>query len=71
MHDLQVERFVNDAPRGPTKTFTRRGVKGRPRYLPDGRCLTLEDTLESFNLVLGLQLSADEKRALVAFLKAL
>jgi cytochrome c peroxidase len=71
MHDLQVERFVSEAPRGPMKTFTLGGVKERPRYLHDGRCLTLEDTVESFNLALGLQLSADEKRDLVAFVMVL
>jgi hypothetical protein len=31
----------------------------------------LEDTVEFFNLVLGLQLSADEKQDLAAFLKVL
>ena len=37
----------------------------------DGRCLTLEDTVEFFNLVLGLQLSSDEKSDLVAYLRQL
>ena len=40
-------------------------------YLHDGRCLTLEDTVEFFNLVFELQLSKDEKTDLVAFLRAL
>jgi cytochrome c peroxidase len=71
MHDLKVERFVNEAPLGPMKTFTLRGIKDSPPYLHDGRCLTLEDTVEFFNLVLGLQLSAEEKRDLAAFLKVL
>jgi cytochrome c peroxidase len=71
MHDLKVERFSNEAPLGPMKTFTLRGIKDSPPYLHDGRCLTLEDTVEFFNLVLGLQLSADEKRDLVGFLKIL
>jgi cytochrome c peroxidase len=71
MHDLHVERFVNEAPLGPMKTFTLRGIKDSPPYLHDGRCLTLEDTVEFFNLVLGLQLSAQEKSDLVAFMKAL
>jgi len=53
------------------KTFTLRGIKDSPPYLHDGRCLTLEDTVEFFNLVLGLKLSGDEKRDLVAFLKVL
>jgi cytochrome c peroxidase len=71
MHDLKVERFVNEPPRGPIKTFTLRRIKNSPPYLHDGRCLTLEDTVEFFNLVQGPQLSADEKRDLVAFLKVL
>jgi cytochrome c peroxidase len=71
MHDLKVERFVHDAPLGPIKTFTLRGIKDSPPYLHDGRCLTLEDTVEFFNLVLGLQLSAEEKQDLAAFLKVL
>ena len=37
----------------------------------DGRCLTLEDTVEFFNLVLGTNLNPQEKKDLVAFLKAL
>jgi hypothetical protein len=37
----------------------------------DGRCLTLEDTVEFFNLVLSLRLSAQEKLDLVAFLRCL
>ena len=62
MHDLKVERFINEAAAGPMKTFTLRGIKDSPPYLHDGRCLTLEDTVEFFNLVLGLQLSAEEKQ---------
>jgi cytochrome c peroxidase len=71
MHDLRVERFVNEAPLGPMKTFTLRGIKDSPPYLHDGRCLTLEDTVEFFNLVLALRLTAQEKSDLVAFMKAL
>jgi cytochrome c peroxidase len=71
MHDLKVERFVNEAPLGPMKTFTLRGIKDSPPYLHDGRCLTLEDTVEFFNLVLELKLSQQEKSDLVAFMKAL
>jgi hypothetical protein len=37
----------------------------------DGRLLTLDDTIEFFNLVLGLQLTTSEKRDLVAFLLTL
>jgi len=42
----------------PIKTFTLRGIKESPPYLHDGRCLTLEDTVEFFNIVLGLGLVA-------------
>ena len=71
MHDLHLERFVDEAPLGPIKTFTLRGIKESPPYLHDGRCLTLEDTVEFFNLVLGLQLTPQDKSDLVAFMKAL
>lgn len=79
MHNLQVERFY--APRdidgrlasadGPIKTFPLRGIKDSPTYLHDGRLLTLDDTVEFFNLVLGLQLNDQEKQDLVAFMYAL
>ena len=71
MHDLQLERFVDEAPLGRMKSFTLRGIKDSPPYLHDGRCPTLEDTAEFFNLVLGLKLSAREKIDLVAFLRQL
>lgn len=71
MHDLRVERFVKEAPTGPIKTFTLRGIKESPPYLHDGRCLTLEDTVEFFNLVLELKLSKEEKLDLVAYMHQL
>jgi cytochrome c peroxidase len=72
MHDLHVERFLKgEAGDGPIKSFTLRGIKDSPPYLHDGRCLTLEDTVEFFNLVLGLKLSTGEKQDLVAFLRQL
>ena len=71
MHDLRVERFLNEPPDGPIKTFTLRGIKDSPPYLHDGRLLTLEDTVEFFNLVLLLQLNEQEKRDLVAFMRQL
>jgi cytochrome c peroxidase len=79
MHDLKIERFfkqemVNYAMMfgdGPIKTFALRGVKDNPPYLHDERLLTLDDTVEFFNLVLGDKLTAEEKRDLVAFLRAL
>ena len=49
------------APDGPIKTFTLRGIKDSPPYLHDGRCLTLEDTVEFFNLVLELQVDEPGK----------
>jgi cytochrome c peroxidase len=79
MHNLQVERFFK--PRmingrfatadGPIKTFPLRGIKDSPPYLHDGRLLTLDDTVEFFNIVLGTGLSALEKKDLLAFLRAL
>jgi len=71
MHDLRVERFIAEPPLGPMKSFTLRGIKGSPPYLHDGRCLTLEHTLEFFNLVLERKLTRQEKADLVAFLRAL
>jgi cytochrome c peroxidase len=71
MHDLHLERFVNEPGDGPMKTFTLRGIKDSPPYLHDGRLLTLEDTVEFFNIVLQLKLDADEKQDLVAYLRAL
>src|SRR5438445_11127 len=79
VHNLRAERFyrpqmVNGmmaSADGPVKTFPLRGIKDTPPYLHDGRLLTLDDTVEFFNLVLGRQLTADEKLDLAAFLRAL
>ena len=79
MHNLQTERFfkshmVNGMMSygdGPIKTFPLRGVKDSPPYLHDGRLLTLEDTVEFFNLILELQLTPAEKSDLVAFMRVL
>ncbi|HMB07940.1 MAG TPA: cytochrome B6, partial [Isosphaeraceae bacterium] len=71
MHDLHLERFLEEPGDGPIKSFTLRGIKDSPPYLHDGRCLTLEDTVEFFNLVLGLKLSKQEKADLVAFMRQL
>jgi len=79
MHNLKIERFfkaqmingmmaVGD---GPIKTFPLRGIKDSPPYLHDERLLTLDDTVEFFNLVLETKLSGQEKNDLVAFLRAL
>ena len=79
MHNLKAERFFT--PRmingrmasadGPIKTFPLRGIKDSPPYLHDGRLLTLEDTVEFFNLIQQLKLTDEEKAALVAFMRAL
>jgi cytochrome c peroxidase len=79
MHNLRAERFYT--PRmvngrmasadGPIKTFPLRGIKDSPPYLHDGRLLTLEDTVEFFNLIQGLKLTEQEKSDLVAFMRAL
>jgi cytochrome c peroxidase len=72
MHDLKLERFLKDEPGdGPMKTFTLRGIKDSPPYFHDGRLLTLEDTVEFFNLIQELKLTREEKADLVAFLKCL
>ena len=76
MHNLKTERFFK--PRmingrtasadGPIKTFVLRGIKDSPPYLHDGRLLTLEDTVEFFNLVLETKLTDEEKKDLVSFM---
>jgi cytochrome c peroxidase len=72
MHDLHLERFLrNEAGDGPMKSFTLRGIKDSPPYMHDGRLLTLEDTVEFFNLVLTLKLTKEEKQDLVAFMRQL
>lgn len=79
MHNLQAERFYKShmvngmmaSSDGPIKTFPLRGVKESPPYLHDGRLLTLEDTVEFFNLILEVQLTEQEKSDLVAFMRAL
>ncbi|MHB8058010.1 MAG: cytochrome B6 [Desulfuromonadaceae bacterium] len=79
MHNMKTERFYK--PRmingrmasadGPIKTFPLRGIKDSPPYLHDERLLTLEDTVEFFNLILQTGLNEQEKKDLVAFMRAL
>jgi cytochrome c peroxidase len=79
MHNLRTERFFNEvmingrmaSADGPIKTFPLRGIKDSPPYLHDDRLLTLDDTVEFFNLVLGLKLLPQEKTDIVAFMRAL
>jgi len=79
MHDLKAERFYKQemangmmmAHDGMIKTFPLRGIKDSPPYLHDGRCFTLEDVVEYFNLVQELHLTVQEKSNLVAFLHVL
>ena len=79
MHNLKAERFykpqmVNGryaAIDGPIKNFPLRGIKDSPPYLHDGRLLTLEDTVEFFNLICETKLTEQEKQDLVEFLRAL
>jgi cytochrome c peroxidase len=80
MHDLQAERFYDEdevvngrkmSDGGATKTFPLRGIKDSPPYLHDGRLLTLDDTVEFFNLVLGLKLTDREKADLVRYMYTL
>jgi cytochrome c peroxidase len=79
MHNLKAERFytartiageamVGD---GPIKTFPLRGLKDSPPYLHDGKLMTIEDTIEFFNLIEGTKLTPEEKKDLAAFLRAL
>jgi cytochrome c peroxidase len=79
MHNMKTERFYK--PRmingrmasadGPIKTFPLRGIKDSPPYLHDDRLLTLEDTVEFFNLILQTGLNEQEKKDIVAFMRVL
>ena len=79
MHNLKTERFFDEvtvngrkaSADGPIKTFPLRGIKDSPPYLHDNRLMTLEDTVEFFNLVLGTGLTTEEKADLTAFLRVL
>ena len=79
MHNLRAERLYKPqiingmmaSADGPIKTFPLRGIKDTPPYPHDGRLLTLDDTVEFFNLILGVQLTPQEKKDLVAFPRAL
>lgn len=79
MHNLHAERFYKPkmingrmaSADGPIKTFPLRGIKDSPPYLHDGRLLTLEDTVEFFNLIQQLKLTEEEKKDLVHFLRVL
>ncbi len=79
MHNLKAERFYKPqmingrmaSADGPIKTFPLRGIKDTPPYLHDGRLLTLEDVVEFFNLIQQLNLTAQEKKDLVEFMRAL
>jgi cytochrome c peroxidase len=79
LHNLQAERFfkpqmVNGrmaSADGPIKTFVLRGIKESPPYMHDGRLLTLDDTVEFFNLILETKLTDQEKQDLVAFMRCL
>lgn len=79
MHNLQAERFFKPhmingmmaSADGPIKTFPLRGVKDSPPYIHDGRLLTLDDTVEFFNLILEVHLTQPEKTDLITFLDTL
>lgn len=79
MHNLRAERFFKPqmingrmaSADGPIKTFPLRGIKDSPPYLHDGRLMTLEDTVEFFNLLSETTLTEQEKRDLVAFMRQL
>ena len=80
MHDVKAERFYDESEfvngrrmsdGGAVKTFPLRGIKDSPPYLHDGRLMTLDDTVEFFNLVLQLDLTQAEKGDLVRYLYTL
>src|ERR1700687_76109 len=79
MHNLQAERFYKPvmingmmaSADGPIKTFPLRGIKATPPYMHDVRLLTLEGTVQFLNLILSTQLTPQEKKDLVEFLRVL
>jgi cytochrome c peroxidase len=72
VHDMAEFQAILDFPRTARSRPSRcAGSRTPPRYMHDGRLLTLDDTVEFFNLVLGTRLTGQEKRDLVAFLRAL
>jgi cytochrome c peroxidase len=79
MHNLHADRFYSSrmingimaGQDGAIKSFPLRGIKDSPPYLHDGRLLTLDDTVEFFNLILELKLTEYDKADLVAFLRRL
>lgn len=56
---------------GPIKTFVLRGIKDSPPYLHNGRLLSLDDTVEFFNVVGGTQLTEMEKKEPYGFFAGL
>ncbi len=79
MHTLMTGRFFEPATYngckaiddGKIKTTVLRGLKENAPYMHDGRLLTIEDTVEFHNIVLGTKLTAAEKKDLVEFLRCL
>ena len=67
----EIGRGMMITAQGAIKTFPLRGIKESPPYLHDGRLLTLEDTVEFFNLILELKLTSQERKDLVAFMRVL
>ncbi len=63
--ELCAERLARDRPRAPSVRY-----EASP-YLHDGRLLTLDDTVEFFNLILSTHLTDAEKKDLLAFLYVL
>jgi cytochrome c peroxidase len=57
----------HDGHDGAIKAFPLRGVQDTPRYIHDGRLLTLDDTVEYFNLMLNTKPTGQVKKDVVAF----
>jgi len=70
MHNLKAERFYKQeqvngmmmAHDGMIKNIHLERYQDSPPYMHDGRCFTLEDTVEYFNLIQQIHLTAREKR---------
>ena len=71
MHDLHLERFLETSPATVRSRLHAARHQGQPAVPARRPCLTLEDTVEFFNLVLELKLTPEEKHNLVEFMRQL
>ena len=69
--DSLLQAMTKNARQDKSIPITGTSIKDSPPFHYDGRLLTLDDSVEFYNIVPRLKLSDDEKEALVAFLRCL